>query len=55
MEAAEEEVRGFFDLSVQAGMHLCSKCTKIADSIEPEEHEPTADEIKAAVAEQENR
>ena len=48
MDAAEEEVRSFFDLSIQQDMHLCSTCTRKADAIGDEDYEPTVEEIKEA-------
>jgi hypothetical protein len=35
--------------SVQDGMELCEKCTKVADAIGDEDHRPTRDEINAAL------
>jgi len=47
-DMADEEVRSFFDLSIQRDMHLCSTCTKKADAIGDDEYEPTVEEIKEA-------
>jgi hypothetical protein len=47
-EAVDEEVRSYFDLSIQRDMHLCRNCTKKADAIGPEDYEPTVEEIKEA-------
>jgi hypothetical protein len=50
MDAAEQEIADDFALSsVQDGLHLCQKCTKVADRIGPEDHQPTRDEILEAV------
>lgn len=47
-DAADEELRGFFDLSIQHDIHLCSSCTKKADAIGDDEYQPTVEEIKEA-------
>jgi hypothetical protein len=47
-DAADEELRSYFDLSIQRDMHLCSKCTPKADAIGDEDYEPTVEEIKEA-------
>lgn len=54
---ADDTVRGGVDVidgvnssSVQHGMHLCAECTRKADAIGDEDHEPTEAEIRAALA-----
>ena len=36
--------------SVQAKLHLCATCTKMVDLAYPEDHDPTDDEVQAALA-----
>ncbi|ODN70192.1 hypothetical protein [Methylobrevis pamukkalensis] len=49
-DLAEDAIRGFGPGSVQADMHLCAACTRVADAIGDEEYLPTRDEIVAALA-----
>lgn len=49
-ELAEDAIRGNGFQTIQDGMHLCPKCTKVADNIhEDENKQPTSDEIKKAL------
>jgi hypothetical protein len=47
-DAADNELKGYFDLSIQQEMHLCGTCTRKADALGPEDYEPTREQILEA-------
>jgi transcription elongation factor Elf1 len=52
MDRIEESIKDdFMTSSIVDGLHLCQKCTKVADDLVPddEDYQPTRDEVLAAI------